>query len=126
MANSGRKTKTGSETSIQGGVLYFNESAQCEVDAPIFADIIGDKYTNAIRLMSLDHNWIQNVWINYETRIKEAVNVEMSLRAEMRRGKKVWYAYRRVMGTLHKRYVGASEDITQEKLLQIAMKMPST
>lgn len=120
-----RKTKTGLETSIVAGVLYFEDSRQCAVDDVVFKDIIGDGYTTAIRVMSLDHNWIQKVWVTFDAQITEKINVEMTLRREIRSGAGHWYAYRRVHGTLHKRYVGADENINQKRILEVAQKLPT-
>ncbi len=125
MRKSNRKTKVGAETSIQCGRLFFAESEQCRVDSELFKEIIGDKYTNSIRVISLDREWYQNVWLDHDTRLKETINIEMTIRAETRHGKKVWYAYRRVLGVLYKRYVGASDDMSQQKILETALKMPS-
>lgn len=120
-----RKTKTGYETSIVDGNLYFEDAKQCEVDDAVFRDIIGDGYTKSIRVISLDRNWIQKVWVTYDAHIVETINVEMTLRREIRSGAGHWYAYRRVHKVLHKRYVGTDEKINQERLLEVAQKLPS-
>lgn len=120
-----RKTKTGADTSIVAGVLYFEDARQCEVDEDTFKDIIGDGYTRSIRVVSLDHNWIQKVWVTFDAQITEKINVEMTLRREIRSGAGHWYAYRRVHKKLHKRYVGTDEKINQKLLLEVAKKMPS-
>lgn len=120
-----RKTKTGLETSIVDGVLYFEDCRQCRVDDVVFISIIGDGYTKSIRLISLDRNWIQKVWVTSDASITENINVEMTLRREIRSGAGHWYAYRRVHGTLHKRYVGTDEKLNQERLLEVAQNLPS-
>ncbi|MBZ0284046.1 MAG: hypothetical protein K8L97_25120 [Anaerolineae bacterium] len=51
--------------------------------------------------------------------------MQMTLRREIRSGRGHWYAYRRVFGKLHKRYVGTDDLISQMKLLEVAQKMPS-
>jgi hypothetical protein len=113
------------EAAIYRGHLFFEDAHQCAVDDDNFKDIIGDGYTNAIRLVSLDNEWIVNVELQPGIKIKENLNMEMTLRREIRSGRGHWYAYRRVAGKLHKRYVGTDENVTQHRLLEIAQKMPS-
>ena len=38
-------------------------------------------------------------------------------------GKDYWYAYRKVEGRLHKRYIGKSEDITSKRLSEVALAL---
>lgn len=121
-----RNTKTGRDVSIQNGVLYFEDARQCPVDDERLKEIIGDGYTNAIRVISLEAQWVQTVWLTGHTTIKETINMQMTLRREIRSGRGHWYAYRRVMGHLFKRYVGTDDAITQQRLLDIAVLMPST
>lgn len=45
----------------------------------------------------------------------------VSLHKERRRRGWLWYGYRRVYGTLHKRYVGRSVDLTMERLEETAV-----
>jgi hypothetical protein len=125
MTRKTRNTKTGYIASIIGGNLYFEDALQCAVDDDSFKDIISDGYTNSIRVISLDSTWVLNVWITPGAKIKETINFEMTIRREVRGQRAHWYAYRRVAGTLHKRYVGDDESITQNKLLEVAQKMPS-
>lgn len=120
-----RKTKTGSDVAIIGGVLFFEDARQCEVDAPEFEQIIGDGYTNAIRVISLSSRWIETEWIDWDSKIKTEINVEMTMRREVRSGRGYWYAYRRVFGKLHKKYMGQDDQITQSLILKVAQKMPS-
>lgn len=120
-----RATKTGYEAIIIGGSLYFEDAIQCPVDSPQFADIIGDGYTNSIRLVSISARWQETEYVTYDAKITSEINMQMTLRREVRSDKGYWYAYRRVLGKLHKRYVGQDEQITEELLLKIAQKMPS-
>lgn len=120
-----RKTPVRSESSIVDGVLYFEDARQCDVDSDAMKEIIGDGYTNAIRVVSLDTNWYQTIWLGYDVKIKEDINVQMTLRRETRSGRGHWYAYRRVARKLYKRYVGTDDNINQKRLLEIAQKMPS-
>lgn len=119
-----RQTKTAGEASIIGGALYFEDARQCAVDDERFGDIIGDGYTRAIRVVSLDREWYQNVWIDLHSKVREDINVQMTLRREIRSGRGHWYAYRRFAGTLHKRYVGDDQNITQGRLLDVARALP--
>jgi len=120
-----RATITGRDTSIIDGVLYFEDCSQCKVTDAVFPEIIGDGYTKTIRLVSLESNWFENVWIDGVGRQSEDIDFEMTLRREIRSGSGHWYAYRRVFGKLYKRYVGSDEKVTQEKLIQVARAMPT-
>lgn len=120
-----RRTKTGEETSIRNGQLYFEDAIQCPVDSPNFAEIVGDGYTSSIRLVSLSTGWYEREWMSEVGFVNYDINMQMTLRREVRSGRGYWYAYRRVLGKLHKRYVGQDEELTEKLLLQIAQKMPS-
>lgn len=121
-----RKTKTGYDTSIQNGILYFEDCSQCKVTDDVFSQIIGDGYTKTIRLISLNSNWSERVWIEGVGSQTERIDFEMTLRREIRSSKGHWYAYRRSAGKLHKRYVGDDESVTEERLIQVARHMPTT
>lgn len=120
-----RKCKTAWETAIVNGHLYFEDVIQCHMSDDVFTETIEHNSLNAIRLVSLSTDWELRVWLDAHTNIVEKVNFEMTLRKEQRGQNYHWYAYRRVMGRLHKRYVGTSEQITESRLLEIARKMPS-
>jgi hypothetical protein len=120
-----RSTKTGTETSIKDGVLFFEDARQCHIDDDAFPEIIGDGYTKTIRVISLSSEWIRNVWLDNGIKVKEDIDVGMTLRREIRSGRGYWYAYRRVFGKLHKCFVGTDENVTQTRLLDIAKAMPS-
>lgn len=120
-----RRTKTGFETSIVDGYLYFEDVRQCRVGSDDFFAMIDEKYVTSIRLVSLSTDWETTQYITPDVSVKEMVNFELTLRKEMRKGKPYWYAYRRVLGTLHKRYLGASDQMTQWKLAKLAYDMPS-
>lgn len=121
-----RRTKTGMDTSIVGGILYFEDCSQCAVTDDVFPEIIGDNYTKSIRLVSLAANWTERNWIDGIGFQTELIDFELTLRREIRSGKGHWYAYRRVLGKLHKRYVGSDENVTEARLIDIAHKMPTT
>ena len=120
-----RNSKVRDETSIVNGILYFEDCIQCPVDDERFEPIISDGYTNAIRVVSLDTGWYETVYTGGSGKRQDFINVEMTLRRELRADRGHWYAYRRVMGKLHKRYVGQDDRVTQARLLEIARKMPS-
>ena len=105
MSHKLRTTKTGSETSIQLGHLYFEDVKQCAVDSDVFREMIDEPYVTTIRLMSLTYTWTVGQWVTLTDKVVDTVNVEMTLRSEVRSGRKYWYAYRRVFGKLNKRYV---------------------
>lgn len=46
----------------------------------------------------------------------------MSFRRERQRNGEFWYAYKRIDGRLRKVYVGRSEDLTAERLVEIVEK----
>lgn len=124
MTKKTRNTKTGREVVIRGGALYIEDARQCAVDDEIFSGIIGDGYVKAIRVESLDTDWYTREWVDYDSKIESSVRMDMTLRRELRSGRGHWYAYRRVLGTLYKRYVGDDEAINQALLLKIARKLP--
>lgn len=119
-----RKCKS-NEVRIQGGKLFVEDVEQCDISDDIAAEMLEDKYITSVRLISLKENWVNNVTI-WQTGavLQEAINMEMTLRKEKRSGKYHWYAYRRKGGKLYKRYVGYSENLTEERLLEVAAKMP--
>jgi hypothetical protein len=119
-----RKTPTGQETSITNGQLYFEDAKQCAVDSELFTEIISDGYTNSIRITSLSSNWSEKNYIGYDATLVTSINVQMTMRREVRYGRGYWYAYRRFGGKLFKRFMGQDADITEEKILEIARKMP--
>jgi hypothetical protein len=121
-----RKTKTGGDTSIVNGALYFEDAKQCDVDSETLESIIGDGYCNSIRVISLDRNWYTNDYIGFDAVIKSDVNMQFTMRREVRNGRGYWYAYRRVLGKLHKRFMGQDADINQKRLLDVARKLPTT
>ncbi len=43
-------------------------------------------------------------------------------RKERQRNDYYWYGYKRIAGKLHKRYIGAREDVTAERLAELAQK----
>lgn len=119
-----RNSPVARETSIQLGNLFFEDAKQCSVESDDFREIIEHRTVTSIRVISLEFSWVQPVWIGGST-FDEKINCEMTLRSEQRCGTKYWYAYRRVFGKLHKRFVGQSEHINQRKLVEIARKLPS-
>lgn len=119
-----RQTKTARTASIVGGNLYFEDVLQCAVDAEQFCDMVSDGYTPSIRVVSLDTAWYTTEWVTFDTFLNDDVNVQMTLRREIRSGRGHWYAYRKVFGKLYKRYVGDDEKITQKRLLEIARALP--
>lgn len=114
------------DTSIFDGVLYFEDCSQAKVDTDQFVEIIDHKTVMVIRLFSLDKLWCESVWIDGQGYQKEMIDTELTLRKEMRSGSGHWYAYRRVLGKLHKKYVGTSENVTQSRLLDVCRAMPTT
>lgn len=119
-----RQTKTGSETSIQNGRLYFEDCEQAIVGSEDFFAIVDHPTVTTIRVISLSSEWVVNAYITPDVVIKEAVDFEFTLRKEKRRNGNYWYAYRRVLGTLHKRYLGSTDKMTVWELAKLANKLP--
>lgn len=117
-----RKTKTGQQISIVGGSLYFEDVVQAMMGTDLFYELLEDKTTKAIRVVSLAAEWKDQFWNGYDFQ-EATVNVEMTLRSEWRSGAKYWYAYRRRGGVLQKRFVGKSEQVTALKLATVANAM---
>jgi hypothetical protein len=114
------------ETSIYEGCLYFEDCKQAGVDEETFTEIIDHSSVQVIRVFSLSSTWLENVWVDGIGFQKEMIDIEMTIRKETRSGKSYWYAYRRVLGKLHKRFLGSSENVTQTSLLKVARAMPTT
>jgi len=120
-----RKTKTGDETSIRGGWLYFEDARQCPVENEYFLDIIDHPTVTTIRVISLSTIYEARVWVSEVSGFgTEQIDMEFTLRKEVRRNGNYWYAYRKFGNKLHKKYVGASEGIDEKKLLDIARALP--
>lgn len=126
MSKSSRKQYFDYETSIFEGVLYFEDCSQAKVDSDEFVEIIDHKSVTSIRLISLASEWVEKVWLDGVGYQKEIIDTELTLRKEYRSCKGHWYAYRRVLGKLSKRYVGTSENVTQSSLLKVCQAMPTT
>jgi hypothetical protein len=106
-----------------GGWLYFEDVRQAQIDSDEFVEIIDDKHTTSMRLVSLAGDWQTREWISGVGSITFSLKIEMTLRKETVKGQSYWYAYRRAGGRLQKRYVGASDRVTERRLIEIAQKM---
>jgi hypothetical protein len=123
MSKKTRKTPIYYETSIIDGVLYFEDAAQAKIDTEQFTEIIDDKYTVSVRLVSLAGDWQTREWVSGVGSVAFSLKIEMTLRKELVKGQAYWYAYRRAGGKLQKRYVGASDRVTTKRIVEIAQKM---
>ena len=123
MSKKPRQTPIGSETSIVEGWLYFEDVRQAKIDTDSFVEILEDKHTTSVRLLSLSADWHTREWVSGVGSVQFSLKIEMTLRKEVVKGQKYWYAYRRAGGRLQKRYVGASDRVTEKRLLEIAQKM---
>jgi hypothetical protein len=126
MSKSQRKQYFDYDTSIYDGVLYFEDCKQAIMGTENFTEIISHKSVTSIRLFSFAKDWVENVWVDSQGYQREMIDTELTLRKEMRSGVGTWYAYRRVLGKLHKKHVGQSENVTQERLLEVCRAMPTT
>lgn len=120
-----RKSKTLYQSSIINGALFFEDVRQCALTDEIAEQILDDPELKAIRVVSLMWDWQEQVRYTADITRVEDINVEMTLRKEIRGNLAHWYAYRRVMGILYKRYVGHSDQVNEERLLKIARSLPS-
>jgi hypothetical protein len=126
MAKNQRKQYFDYDTSIFEGTLYFEDCSQAKMDTEEFTEIIDHKSVSVIRLFSLNSQWCESVWLDGVGFQKEMIDTELTLRKEIRSGRPHWYAYRRVLGKLHKRYIGDSSKVTQERLLEVCRAIPTT
>jgi len=124
MKRSERRTPISSETSIRDGWLYFEDARQAPIDSDLFVDILEDKHTTSLRVVSLASNWQESEWMTDVGVVKFDLRVEMTLRKEIRSGTAFWYAYRRVGGKLFKKFVGQSDRVTTEKIVKVAQSLP--
>lgn len=116
-----RKTGSSWVARIEGGVLYFEDVRQADVESDAFREIIEKE--RVIRVESLDYTWQQKVWIG-DFLATETFDVQMTLRSELRSGTVYWYAYKRVFNKLYKRFVGQSDTINNRRLLDVARRFP--
>jgi hypothetical protein len=123
MTKKTRKTPIYYETSIIDGVLYFEDAAQAKIDTEQFTEIIDDKHTTSMRLVSLAGDWQTREWVSGVGSVAFSLKIEMTLRKETVKGQSYWYAYRRAGGRLQKRYVGASDRVTTKRIVEIAQRM---
>lgn len=119
-----RNCKTLWDAAIVNGDIYFEDVKQANLYDESAPEILDDDHLKAIRVVSLSSDWYQNVIFSDGTKIKEDINLQMTLRKELRGSMFHWYAYRRVFGKLHKRYVGTSEKIIASRLVEIARSLP--
>lgn len=124
MSRKDRATPLRNESSIVDGWLYFEDVRQAKIDTELFADLMGDGYTRAVRVVSLENRWQEREWMSNIDSVDFDLSLQMTLRLEERSGRMYWYAYRRVGGKLYKRYVGSNEQVTTKRLVQIAQKLP--
>ncbi len=73
------------------------------VDGPYWLDWLQGKYSSSFR---------------YETQALSFTAIR-----ENRQGRQIWYAHRRLKGKLHRVYLGKSENVTAQKLVQTAQKL---
>jgi len=116
---------TREEYTIRNGNLDFEYDTQCRVGDDIFYQMLDDKYVSKIRVLSLSSEWDLNVYLDNGAKIVEKIDTIFTMYKEHRGNKDHWYAYRRCMGKLAKRYVGATEDVTEVRLWEIARKLPT-
>lgn len=96
------------------------------------AHLIGDTlYTPDGMITVGSRAWY--VWLQHNTAVycenvapEYDIKASFTARRETRNGINYWYAYSRVVGKLHKRFIGQSEDFDFKKLWEIARKMPTT
>ena len=118
-----RRTKTGASAAIIGGYLYYEDVRQMRMDSEGLWDELESEGTSSVRVESLRSTFTVKEWIGSEL-YEGDLPVEMTLRREKRGTKYHWYAYRRFGGKLYKRYVGTSDQITEERILEVAQKLP--
>jgi len=98
MSKTPRQTPVRFETSIVEGVLYFEDVRQAEIDTDAFTEIIDDKHTTSVRVVSLSSEWHTREWISGVGEREFSLKIEMTLRKELVKGQSYWYAYRRAGG----------------------------
>jgi len=90
---------------------YPDPTAVCTVDSPAWFGWL--ETATAFRYFSGQrHNYFHG---------HGPLFAPVSFRKERRRRGWLWYAYRRVYGVLHKRYVGKSAGLTAERLEETAV-----
>jgi hypothetical protein len=126
-----RKTATDNVCIVELGAFKFERGGrvQAVLGSPEATALLEDGTSiPAFRVHSLDHAYGIREYVSLETNdvITDYFNVEMTVRREKRGNTIHWYAYRRVFGKLYKKYVGRSDAITCQRLLEVAKSLPTT
>lgn len=122
-----RQTKTATEGyRIENGELWYGEEYFCDVGTEAFARSLESTYTTSIRVISLATNWVTNEYLAGGKVLETGVDMQFTIRRELRGTIYHWYAYRRAAGVLNKKYVGHSEQVTTRQLGEIASKLGTT
>jgi hypothetical protein len=67
------------------------------------------------------HDWFD--WLcEHQTFRFQVKSLFVTFRREPQRNSEFWYAYKKIDGRLRKLYVGRSEDLTYERLVEIVEK----
>lgn len=93
--------------------LFGADHPFCAVDSPAWFAWLAQATT---------FRYQSNCRIRVTSRFSRSMNA-ISVRRELRRHCYLWYAYRRVDGTLHKRYVGKVEALTLARLDAISAEL---
>lgn len=124
MAKAARKTTTALDAHITNGALFIEDTHMGFIsENEVLVDNVGDGRTKAIRVLSLSQRWVEHYWTDRGLE-HEDLTFHYTIRCETRSGRLYWYAYKRHAGKLHKVYVGQTEDITEQKLADVARKLP--
>lgn len=124
MIKKDRVTKVGNEYAIVGAKFLIEDTEQCDIANDNFPEMIEHDSVRAIRVVSISHNYYMNVWLTMDVKIVENIHFDFTIRKEKKSGRNYWYAYRKLGGKQYKRYVGTSEQITEQRLLEVAKNLP--
>lgn len=117
-----RSTPTGNENAVIDGWTWQDGEREFFIGSEEFTDLLERDSIASIRIESLSIQWVERTYHDANLKTDRPLNVQMTLRKEIRSGRAYWYAYRRV-GKLYKRYVGQSYTVTERRIVEIAENM---
>jgi len=114
-------TKTEWENRIEKGSWWVEDVQQTAIDGVDMSEWL--KHETVIVVISLEVDIVMPTSYGNNIKADVPLDVTMTLRCEKRGQMRQWYAYKRIMGNLRKKYFGHDEDICTERIVAIAKKL---
>lgn len=114
-------SRTEWENRIEKGAWWVEDAYQCQIDSVDMSEWL--KHETVIVVVSLEVDIVMRTSYGGGIKADVPLDVKMTLRCEKRGQMRQWYAYKRVSGSLRKKYFGHDEDISTERIVAIAKKL---